>query len=420
MKKKLPILIIFFIVIIFIVLLFHILKKEHFVNYEIISSKIKYNIEEKYYYDKGNDNYNFVIEDNNKNIFNFIYKKDLNKKKHIIEDIITYKKNKLICIVPKYIKDEYGNIYCNKNNKTYSYSYLDNMDDNDFKNIKKEIKKDGYLSNDLESSNDTKNKNKVSYYLDNIPEDYKFIMWNYTGINVIGRDEIKEKKLIKENDMYENKYSTMIGEYYIFLNSNNSNKLYYYNILNDKMSSIKNKKNNFTGEYIVLGSLYNKIYFIDTDKYIEYSLNPKKKKLEVVGDERNGYITYKDRKEIKVETSDMKNDPLKYKFVSTIYDDKIKDKYNTEEIYYYNDFYYFRSKDNNFYRSNSKYKNKPIYLFNINNVKYWSIYNDNILVITDKYLYYYNDNYGLKKIIKNEEFKYNYDNICLIFDGNKI
>jgi hypothetical protein len=116
MKKKLPLLIIFFIVIIFIYLLLHILKKEHLYNYDIITNKVKYKIEEKYNYNKGVHNYDFVIKDNNKHIYNFSYVKDLNKKKKIINKLIRYKKNNLVCIIPMYIDDEYGNIFCSRKN----------------------------------------------------------------------------------------------------------------------------------------------------------------------------------------------------------------------------------------------------------------------------------------------------------------
>lgn len=416
MRKRLPILIIFFIVIIFIYLLLHILKKEHQLNYDVSVDSIKYKIEEKYNYNKGVHNYDFVVEDNNKHIFNFSYDKDLNKKKKIIEKIVRYKNNDLVCIVPVYIEDEHGNIYCNKKNNTYSYSYLNNEEDKDLKSIVKKIKKDGYYSKNLNINNKVTKKGKVSYYLKNIPKDYKFIMWNYTGINILSRNGTDTKKLVSKNDMYENDYSTVVGKYYMFINTDNTDKLYYYNVLNKRMSSIKNRKDNFTGEYIILGTFNKKLYLIDTDKYIEYTLDPYKKKLEKIGEEKKGYITIKDRKELKVETSDMKNYPDRYKFVSSVEDDVIKDKYDTLDIYYYNDFYYFRSKDNYFYRSNSKYKNKPTVLFKLDNVNYWSIVDDNIMVISDKYMYFYNDEYGLKKIIKNEEFKYNYNNICLIFN----
>lgn len=415
MRKRLLILIIFFIVII-LYLLSYIFKKEHQYNYDFVVDDVKYKVEEKYNYNKGVHNYDFVIEDNNKHIFSFSYGKDLNKKKGIIKKIIRYEKNNLVCIIPKYIKDDIGNIYCNKKSNTYSYSYLNNKKDKDFKEIVKKIKKDGYYSKDLNVSDKVKKKGKVSYYLKNIPIDYRFIMWNYTGINIVSRDGIETKKLVDKNDMYENEFSTMIGKYYLFLDTTTTNKLSYYNVLNMRGSSIKNKKENFTGDYIILGTFNKKLYFIDTDKYIEYTLNPYKKKLEKVGEEKKGYITIKDRTMLKIETSDMKRDPDKYKFVSKVEDESINSKYDAKDIYYYNDFYYFRDKDGIFYRSNSKYKNKPTYLFKLDNVNYWSIVNNNILIVTDKYLYFYNDDYGVKKIIKNDEFKYNFNNICLIFD----
>ena len=63
MRKRLPILIIFFIVIIFIYLLLHILKKEHQYNYDILIDGVNYKIEEKYNYTKGVHNYDFIVVD---------------------------------------------------------------------------------------------------------------------------------------------------------------------------------------------------------------------------------------------------------------------------------------------------------------------------------------------------------------------
>ena len=412
MKKYISIIIISFLLILFVHYLLFFIKKEHLVNYKIDN----YKIEESYNYNKGIHDYSFVIEDNNKYIYNFNYVNNIKKKSNIINKIKEYKEKDLICIIPMYIDDNNGNIYCNRNNITYSYSYLLRNKDEDFLKIIKKIKKDGYYSNKLDINNKKTSKGKVKYYLKNIPSNYKFIMWNYTGIDIIDRLNVSKKKFISKNDMYENPYSTMVNEYYMFLDSTNRNYIKSYNINKKKDIKIKNKKENFTGSYIILGTFNNNLYMIDTDKYIEYKINPYKKKVEKIGEEKKGYITIRDRKEMKVETSLLKNNPDKYKFVSKVKDKKISDKYNTKNIYYYNGFYYFKSKDNIFYRSSSKYKNKATTLFKLDKVNYWYIYDDNILVIDDEYLYFYNDNYGFKKIINNIEFKYNYNNICLVYN----
>ncbi len=235
MRKYIFILIISFILCLCISLIIYVFNVEHSVNYDKLIDNTRYSIEEYYNYDHGRHEYSFVIEDNKKRVYNFKYNNNLRKKKNIIKNIKTYKSNDLYCIIPIYINDSYGNVYCSKDGKSYSYSYLKSIEDNDFNKIDKQIKKDNYLSKELNiNSNKKTKKGKAYFYLKNIPDNYRFIMWNYTGIDIIDKSKVDTLLLIKENDLYENPYSTMVDRYYMFFKPSKAKKLYYYNILNDK------------------------------------------------------------------------------------------------------------------------------------------------------------------------------------------
>ena len=60
---------------------------------------------------------------------------------------------------------------------------------------------------------------------------------------------------------------------------------------------------------------------------------------------------------------------------------------------------------------------QAIKLFSIDKVNDWKIVDNNLLIMSNDTLYLYNDDIGLRKVVSNNEFKYNYKNIYnLYFD----
>ena len=97
--------------------------------------------------------------------------------------------------------------------------------------------------------------------------------------------------------------------------------------------------------------------------------------------------------------------------IKKIDDASITSKYGECSIYEVGNYYYYKTANNTFYRANKKYKNAGVALFKVDNISDWKIVNKNILVISDNILYLYNDDYGLKKLILNNEFRYRYKNM---------
>ena len=62
-----------------------------------------------------------------------------------------------------------------------------------------------------------------------------------------------------------------------------------------------------------------------------------------------------------------------------------------------------------------KTNNNKILLFEIENIKDWKVIGEELLIIKDDILYWYNENKGLRKIIEYNELKYNYENIYTLW-----
>ena len=171
MKGKIKTIFILLIVIIVFYYGFKLLIVEHNFSYKIND----YKIDEHFYID-GNHYYNLIISKKKEN-YTYTIKENLHKQKRIIKDIKTYKSNNLICIVPIYKNEINTNIYCDLDNTQVSNDYLIKTKNEDFKKIKKKIKK---YNIKLPSSNNTKKKyKKLTVYNKNIIKDDTYYIWNY-------------------------------------------------------------------------------------------------------------------------------------------------------------------------------------------------------------------------------------------------
>lgn len=398
MKKIIKYLIIISFLIGLVFLLIYLFKNHAYNEYDIN----KYKIYETFNLIDNKNYYDFVIKDKDNNIYNFIYINS-NKRNKIITDIVEYSEGDIKCIIPVFGKNK-GNIYCND---TKEISIIYNI--NDEKLIDK-LKKDTYYN--YVSSDKFKKIDNFSYYLDNIPDKYNFIIWNYTGISIVN-SKVKSIKLIENNDLYNNKYSTLVGSYYLLLDGTTTNKFSYYDIKRDVVKTIISE-DELSGDYTILGVYDKTLYLVDNHNYNEYVFDFNKFKIELVGSEKTNYKVVVNDKVKEISTSKFKSDMNSYKFVKYISNDKIKEKYKTEHIYLFNNSYYFES-NGTFYRSNVNYEDSATKLFSVDKLNDWKIVDNNLLIMSNDTLYLYNDDIGLRKIISNNEFKYNYNNIYNLY-----
>ena len=412
MKKGLSILIIFFLIALFfqVIIVFFITK--HSIKYSVNDNKYAYNIEEDFSIKDKIHMYNFVITDSNKNVYTFNYINDLNKQKNIIQSIKTYTNNGLVCIVPIFKRNEFGNIYCSKEGNIFSYVSL--VNNSDFQVILNNIKKDKYYKDNYNSVDTYDKLDKTIYYKDNIPNNYKFVLWDYYGIDVFTNKETDNVELLQNTDDYNNTYSRIVGKYYVALSKKSGGEIHYYN-LKDGGEKYVPVEENLSTNYLVMGVFDKKLYFLDNDTFKQYYIDPYKSIIKEVGNETDGYVIVKNKSLDKVEASLFKTKIKEYVFDKPITNNKIDKKYGKTDIFLSNNIYYFKTKDNAFYKSNIKYPDKATLLFKMDNISTWKVVDDTIIFVKGNSLYFYDDQYGLKKVLTNNELKYNYNNICDLY-----
>ena len=387
------------IIIIFVILLLSIkyIKKEHFLDYKISN----YTIKEHFYIREKSHYYDFLINNKN-NSYTITLNKKLNKAKKIIKNIKTYKEKDLECIVPTYKKKIQNNIYCTYKNKAVSNNIL--LDNEDFKKIlnKAKIK--------INKPKDSKiNYKNLTIFKENISDNYKYIIWDYKGIYIISKNKQIYQKILNK-DLYDNIMSTVVDKYFVLFDNTSVNgieTIYYYDLVKNKLKSFK-LEDKISKDSYINGVFNNLIYITDKKEKKQYTLNIKKKKIEDIFEKENQYLKYENYKLKTFSKSDF--------FMTNQYfnNENIKDKnFNYEEIRKEYNYYYYLE-NNKIYKAIETNKKNSILLLTLPNIKDWKVIDEDIFIINEDTLYHYNEQQGLRKIIKSNELKYNYKNIYYI------
>jgi hypothetical protein len=398
-KIKKLFLVIFLLVLVYVG--YRILYKEHEVSYKID----KYNIKEHFYID-NNHHYDLIITKNKEN-YTYTLDKNLSKEKRIIKNIKTFKSNNLVCIVPIYKKDIDKNVYCNLDNQEVSIDYLLKTYNNDFKTIKKKIKK---YKIKYPSTNTTYTKyKKNTVFQKNILDDYNIYIWNYKGVLELNNKELKYQKVLNY-DLYDNVMAVAMDRYYVIFENTNVNgieNIYYYDSRSNKLNTFKLKEKLNKDSYIN-GVVDNTIYVTDRKSKKEYKINVSKKSIEQVDDNIN-YIVYENNNKKVLSKSDFFMNDQYFDNVP-INDNKITSSLELvkDNNYYY---YYENSKIYKVLETNKKYSKL---LLDLEDIKEWKVYDGVIVIMARDSIYTYTDQEGLRKIVKSNELKYNYKNIYKI------
>lgn len=386
------------------------MTKKHEVKYSIKTDDNSYMIFEEF---DGHDgsNYYFKIEDNDKNVFNFSYSGDLNKQEEIISDIKFFNDDKLKCIFPIYKGDRTNGISCILDEQQVSYTYLKQINNNSIDKFVTKLKKEGYkVINETEKKGIEKVGNYV-FYKGNIFDNVIFTMWFYKGFYIIRDNEIIEKELLTK-DKYENDLAKLVNNFYVFVNTDDDgleySEIFVYDIKNGGKATIQldSPISNFS---YFNGVYNNKLYITDIKKKAQYMVNPNLETVSLVGNEEDGFVKLSLDGKLETEKASvfLKDEVYfdnKVETPNTRYDivDLVRDEHT----------YYFRTKDNEFYKSFNKELDNPILLFKTDTVSEWKVKNGKIMIIVDNSMLYFDEEYGLLKILENNELKYNYKNIC--------
>lgn len=381
----------------------NILKSSHFVSYQIEVSEKNIVIDEEYIKTK-NDNYYFfklIVDDNS---FVFDVDNKFNKQKKVISDIKLYEEDDLICISPVYIKDiDDVEIICTIDGLQTSYTeVIEHYDIEEFVNSIDNFNTDRYDSFDTTVSID-----KLRIYKDNIYDDENLVVYDYKELIKIN-NKIRRRIEFSNYDVYKNEMGRLIGKNYIiptFENKPEYSSFLVIDIISEEQEKIKFDNAISTNLY-VNGVVDDKLYFFDKSNLIQYEIDPEKNNYRIVGNKSTNGQYY----DGEWSTKNIYNFYTQELIFNQLY--PIKDNYI--KAFETSKYYYYYNNNNEFYKVYKNELDNPIYLFEYDELKEVQVTDDCIYFINQNTIYRYDDN-GIKKLVTNNEFKYNYENIYGVY-----
>lgn len=411
MKKLVRLLIVLIILYFGIEISFINLNKGHNLEYKIKSNKKVFNIKEIYVQKKKNEKTNYYLEIKVDDlIFNYQTYNSYGKANYIIKKIDYFENSSYKCINIKDKEDKsISDVLCIKDNIEYYYNSIKGQD--------KEL--DKFVS-DLKGytkyTNNTKNKIKatpVTLYIDNIINKHYIALQNYKGVYLINKkDKVKNVSLFK-NDIYTNETSIVSNNFYVSADYNEKYKFHEFNLVNIKNGKLKKivSDDEISLDSYIQGTVNKEIYLFDKSSKLQYRINLKNKTVKVSGRKSEGIQLYKNNQFITGSAYDASNSKVLFNQYTA--NNKFNDKEyarvdkvgNKKSGYYY--LYLQDGNSYKVYRASIQNKQILTYLFNTTDIENIYYYEDYVYYKDGKYIKYYQNNTGIRTLLKDNEFEFN-------------
>lgn len=387
--KTLIILIITFFSLKFILFIF---DSGHEVNYNVGNFKVKETLNTK-----ENPNYYFELTHENFQI-NFGINQNYNKAEKVLTKIEYKKIDGYECLLPIFKANTIlTDVLCLKDD-TITYAH-----DLNNKNINNYFKKYGYNRENYQDKADAiKLSNTQTIYKDNFLENHYIAMETYKGLNLFNGSE--DNIQIFENDVYTKPISYFTGKYYIVADytENYTFKIFHViNIINGKQTDIRSYDEISFDSYIE-GAVDDDIYLFDKDANKQYKISIKNESVEEFND-KDTLQTYNGKWE-NISLSEAING----KTFNNYFTNDIKGYDKVDKVG--NHYYIYQKEENTYkvYRADKQNKKLKTFLFKTTNPSS-VIYLDDTIYYINGNTFYYNNNYGERKLITNTELEFNSD-----------
>lgn len=379
-------------------------KTSHHVEYDISG----YMVEEDYIKKSGKDYYLIkASKDGKEYIFNA--QNEFNKNEKIIKEIISYDTDDISCATIIYTNNSSSTPLCYKDKILHSYISVEN--EPGMSEYLKQLNK--YAEDKITSSDESYVFAYNEIYKNNLYKNEDIIMYNYKNIIKINGERTMTFDF-SNKDVFKNEYGTLVGKYYVIPKMRNSIEFSHYLIVDleketvEEIDLAREVSANISSQMYVNGIYNSNLYIFDKSNLVQYEINPGKGEIKVVGNKDKKGIVYKNGQEEEIGVYTLNNEKVKF----TENYDAYKEIDHDQIFLTSNGAVYV--KDGVFYKVYNNYLKNPIYLFEAKNVQDIKVKEDNIYYINDQFLYRYND-YGNVRILKREQFKYDYTNIYDVY-----
>ncbi len=379
-------------------------KTSHHVEYDISG----YTVEEDYIKKSGKDYYLIkASKDGKEYIFNA--QNEFNKNEKIIKEIIPYDTDDISCATIIYTNNSSSTPLCYKDKILHSYISVEN--EPGMSEYLKQLNK--YAEDKITSSDESYVFAYNEIYKNNLYKNEDIIMYNYKNIIKINGERTMTFDF-SNKDVFKNEYGTLVGKYYVIPKMRNSIEFSHYLIVDleketvEEIDLAREVSANISSQMYVNGIYNSNLYIFDKSNLVQYEINPGKGEIKVVGNKDKKGIVYKNGQEEEIGVYTLNNEKVTF-----------TENYDAYKEIDYDQIFLTSNgavyvKDGVFYKVYNNYLKNPIYLFEAKNVQDIKVKEDNIYYINDQFLYRYND-YGNVRILKREQFKYDYTNIYDVY-----
>ena len=379
-------------------------KTSHHVEYDISG----YMVEEDYIKKSGKDYYLIkASKDGKEYIFNA--QNEFNKNEKIIKEIIPYDTDDISCATIIYTNNSSSTPLCYKDKILHSYISVEN--EPGMSEYLKQLNK--YAEDKITSSDESYVFAYNEIYKNNLYKNEDIIMYNYKNIIKINGERTMTFDF-SNKDVFKNEYGTLVGKYYVIPKMRNNIEFSHYLIVDleketvEEIDLAKEVSAKISSKMYVNGIYNSNLYIFDKSNLVQYEINPDKGEIKVVGNKDKKGIVYKNGQEEEIGVYTLNNEKVKF-----------TENYDAYKEIDYDQIFLTSNgavyvKDGVFYKVYNNYLKNPIYLFEAKNVQDIKVKEDNIYYINDQFLYRYND-YGNVRILKREQFKYDYTNIYDVY-----
>lgn len=379
-------------------------KTSHHVEYDISG----YTVEEDYIKKSGKDYYLIKVSKDGKEYI-FSAKNKFNKNEKIIKEIISYDTDDISCATIIYTNNSSSTPLCYKDKILHSYISVEN--EPGMSEYLKQLNK--YAEDKITPSDESYVFAYNEIYKNNLYKNEDIIMYNYKNIIKINGERTMTFDF-SNKDVFKNEYGTLVGKYYVIPKMRNSIEFSHYLIVDleketvEEIDLAKEVSAKISSQMYVNGIYNSNLYIFDKSNLVQYEINPDKGEIKVVGNKDKKGIVYKNGQEEEIGVYTLNNEKVKF-----------TENYDAYKEIDYDQIFLTSNgavyvKDGVFYKVYNNYLKNPIYLFEAKDVQDIKVKEDNIYYINDQFLYRYND-YGNVKILKREQFKYDYTNIYDVY-----
>lgn len=415
MKKIFMMLFIMFIIYLGIQLGFRFFGNGHEYEYLLSTETVDFRIREKFINNTKNetDSYYFDIAVDD-TIFSFQTYESFDKASYIIKEIVYYNGQNYKCILPIFVDNKIiGDVKCLKDNIMYNYNDIEGTD-RTLDLFVSTLVEYGYDQNKFKDVAVSTNNNGVEFYKENAVEKHFLALSTYKGIytlNDVNSYKLKEIELFK-NDIYKKPISIVFKNYYVVADYNSKyrfDKFYVVDLTSNKVNEL-NCDREISFDSYIQGTNNNSIYLFDKDSKKQYEINLKTNKVLEVGNENTQIKIYKDGDWSKVSATSAKNEMIlfddTYKSdIDVVGFDRVDKVGGNNSGYYY--YYQKQGSEYKVYRSSVLNHTQLNYLFNTTDISRINYYEDYVYYVYGSEIRYFNDNIGIRTLIKNKELSFN-------------